>query len=102
MENADFCPIIVIQEQRIQGIRNAVRLDLHPFRGRKVSKGSVTIRKSRTTLKPGSLVGYDKEILAVHGTHTDRRVSKKTEKPTVSVNVKFEYPTQTGRKKTLP
>lgn len=73
--------------------------NLHPFRGRKVSKGRVTIWRSRTTLKPGSLVEFGGELLAVHGTHKSRRTSKKTGKVAVSINVEFERPTQTGRKR---
>lgn len=41
------------------------------FRGKKVSKGRVTIRRSRTQLKPGSLVLYKEQIMTVHGTHTN-------------------------------
>lgn len=72
--------------------------NLHPFRGRKVSKGRVTVRRSRTTLKPGSLVEFGGEILAVHGTHKSRHTSKRTGKVAISINVEFERPTQTGRK----
>lgn len=74
--------------------------DSHPFRNRKVSKGRVTIRQSRTALKPGSLVEYGGEVLVVHGTHTTRRISKRTGKPSISVNVEFEQPTRSGRKST--
>lgn len=72
--------------------------NLHPFRGRKISKGRITVRRFRTTLKPGSLVEFGGEVLAVHGTHTSRHTSKKTGKVTISINVEFERPTQTGRK----
>lgn len=51
--------------------------NLHPFRSRKVSKGRVTVRRSRTTLKPGSRVEFDGKILTVYGTHTSRYGLKK-------------------------
>lgn len=72
--------------------------NLHPFRGRKESKGRTAIRRGRTQLKPGSLVEFGGEVLAVHGTHRSRYTSKKTGKTTISVNVEFERPAQNGRK----
>ena len=83
---------------RISRNRKKDHENLHPFRGRKVSKGRVTVRRSRTTLKPGSLVEFGGEVLAVHGTHKSRRTSKKTGKVAISINVEFEWPTRTGRK----
>lgn len=72
--------------------------NLHPFRSRKVSKGRVTIRRSRTALKPGSLVEFNDEVLTVHGTHTSRYKSKKTGKTAVSINIEFEQPARNGKK----
>lgn len=46
------------------------------FRGKKVSKGHVTIRRGRTQLKPGSLVLYGKQVMTVHGTHTSNGRTK--------------------------
>ena len=68
--------------------------DLRHFRGRKIKKGYVSVRKRRTVLKPGSIIRYKDEILTVHGTHT--RANKKT--GMVSVNVEFEKPSLDGRK----
>lgn len=82
---------------RISRNRKKDHENLHPFRGRKVSKGRVTVQRFRTTLKPGSLVEFGGEVLAVHGTHKSRRTSKKTGKVAISINVEFERPTQTGR-----
>ena len=68
--------------------------DLRPFRGHKVKKGHVSVRKQRTQLKPGSIVLYEGERLVVHGTHTKK--NKKTGK--VSTNVEFDTPAKNGRK----
>ena len=68
--------------------------DLRSFRGHKVKKGRVSVRKQRTQLKPGSIVLYEGERLIAHGTHT--RKDKKTGK--VSTNVEFETPAKNGKK----
>ena len=68
--------------------------DLRPFRGHKVKKGRVSVRRQRTKLKPGSIVLYKGERLIVHGTHTKK--NKKTGK--VSTNVEFNTPAKNGRK----
>ena len=70
--------------------------DLRPFRGHKVKKGRISVRRQRTQLKPGSIVLYEGERLIVHGTHT--RKNKKTGK--VNVNVEFDTPAKDGRKST--
>ena len=67
---------------------------LRPYRGHKVKKGYVTVRRQRTQLKPGSRVQYGGEVLAVHGTHARR--NKKTGK--VDTNVEFTHPAKDGRK----
>ena len=72
--------------------------NLHPYRKQKLKKGYFTIRRRRTSLKPGSLVKYNGEILPVHGTHTKRNESKKTGKVTISTNVEFGRPASDGRK----
>lgn len=72
--------------------------NLHPCRGRKVSKGRVAIRRSRNNLKPGSLVTFGDEILVVHGIHNRKRQDKQAGKWVVSVNVEFEHPAKGGRK----
>lgn len=71
--------------------------DLHPFRGRKVKKGRVSIRKGRTQIKPGTLVEVDGEILKVHGTHKRKRRLKNGMVST-SINVEFTSPARGGRK----
>lgn len=71
--------------------------NLHQYRGKKLSKGRVTIRRGRSSLKPGSLVRFDGEVLTVHGTHRSRRKNKAGHIK-VSVNVEFERPSKTGRK----
>ena len=68
--------------------------DLRPFRGHKVKKGHITIRRQRTQIKPGSQVRYGNEILLVHGTHTRR--DKKSGQ--VNTNVEFTHPAKNGRK----
>lgn len=83
---------------RISRNRKKDHEDLHPFRSRRVSKGRITVRRSHTTLKLGSLIEFNGKILAVHGTHKSRHTSKRTGKVTISINVEFEWPTQTGRK----
>ena len=67
---------------------------LRPYRGHKVKKGFVTVRRQRIQLKPGSRVQYGGEVLVVHGTHTRR--NKKTGK--VDTNVEFTHPAKDGRK----
>lgn len=71
--------------------------NLHQYRGKKLSKGRVTIRRGRSSLKPGSLVRFDGEVLTVHGTHRSRKKNKAGHIK-VSVNVEFECPSKTGRK----
>ena len=71
--------------------------NLHQYRGKKLSKGRVTIRRGRSSLKPGGLVRFDGEVLTVHGTHRSRRKNKAGHIK-VSVNVEFERPSKTGRK----
>ena len=71
--------------------------NLHKYRGHKVSKGRVSIRRDGDKLKPGSMVLYNGERLAVHTTHVTYRKNKKgeTEK---TVNIQFTYPASNGRK----
>ena len=64
------------------------------FRGDKLKKGRVSIRRRRTDLKPGSIVMYMGEKLTVHGTHA--RKNKKTGE--VSINVEFTRPAADGKK----
>lgn len=72
--------------------------NLHPFRGRKISKGRITVRRSRNSLKTGSLVTFRDEILIVRKTHARKRQDKQTGKWVNSVNVEFKYPARGGRK----
>lgn len=72
--------------------------NLHPCRKQKVKKGHVNIRRSRTQLKPGSLVIYQGEVLTVHSNHRTSRTSKKTGKITVNNRIEFKEPTIQGRK----
>lgn len=68
-----------------------------PFRGRKVSKGKVSIRRGRPRIKPGSLVEVNGEILQVHGTHRkDHKL--KNGMISTSINVEFAYPARGGKK----
>ena len=71
--------------------------NLHPCRSRKVREGHISIRRQRVSLKPGSYVKYNDEILQVHGTHTRTRKTKAgvTVKNT---NVQFVAPASNGRK----
>jgi len=68
--------------------------NLRLFRGHKVKKGHITIRRQRTQIKPGSQVRYGNETLVVHGTHTRR--NKKSGQ--VSIRVEFTHPAKNGRK----
>ena len=63
--------------------------DLRHFRGPKVLKGYLSIRRGRKDLLPGSIVLFGKERLIVHGTHTGKNGS---------LNVEFEAPSMTGVK----
>ena len=56
--------------------------NFRPFRGQKISKGRNTVRRSRTPLKPGSVVLYNGEYRTVKGIHRNRG----------SVNVEFKNP----------
>ena len=71
--------------------------NLHQYRGKKLSKGRITIRRGRSSLKSGSLVRFNGELLTVHGTHRSRKKNKAGHIK-VSVNVEFERPSKTGRK----
>ena len=62
--------------------------NLRGYRGQKISKGHRTIRKGRTQLKPGSIVLYKKQVMAVHGTHTNKG----------KVNVEFTQKASDGKK----
>lgn len=85
---------------RINRNHNKDSENLHPYRQKKVKKGYRTIRRQRTTLKPGSKVFYRGEILTVHGTHSTQYISKKTGKTTIRTYVEFTHPTQNGKKST--
>ena len=74
-------------------LRNSEK-NMRPFRGRKVKKGYVSVRRQRTKVKPGSLVMYKGEFMTVHGTHT--RADKRTGR--TYVNAEFETPASDGRK----
>ena len=71
--------------------------NLHRYRAQKIRKGYFTVRRSRTELKPGSVVRYNGEILEVHGTHTKYRKNK-SGKRVKSVNVEFAAPAANGQK----
>ena len=71
--------------------------NLHKYRGHKVSKGHVSIRRDGNKLKPGSVVLYNGERLTVHSTHTSYRKNKKGEE-VKSVNVQFTRPASDGKK----
>ena len=58
------------------------------YRGEKVSKGHVSIRKQRTEIKPGSIVLYKGERMVVHGTHVRGE----------DINVEFTKPAKDGKK----
>lgn len=64
--------------------------NLRIFRGHRLSKGYVSIRKNRTQIKPGSIVLYNGEKLTVHGTHTNKK--------TGTINVEFTHEAKDGRK----
>lgn len=82
---------------RINRNRKKDHENLRPFRGRKVSKGKVSIRRGRPQIKPGSLVEVNGEILQVHGTHRkDRKLKNGT--ISTSINVEFTSPARGGKK----
>ena len=72
--------------------------NLHKYRGRKLKKGYATIRRSRTRIKPGSLIEYNGEILTVYGTHRSTRYSKKLGIVVMTENLEFKEPASNGRK----
>lgn len=72
--------------------------NLHPYRKKKIRKGHVSIRRGRTQVKAGSAVLYKGERMAVHGTHTCYRKSKKSVVPVKRVNVEFTTAAPDGRK----
>ena len=71
--------------------------NLRKYRGHKLSKGRVSIRRDGNKLQPGSVVLYNGESMTVHGTHTKYRKNKKGEQ-VKSVNVEFTSPASNGRK----
>ena len=71
--------------------------NLHPYRRQKIKKGYITIRKSRTEIKPGTLVKFDNEIVTVHGLHRSKRKNKNGEIK-IKVCIEFKTPTKSGRK----
>lgn len=71
--------------------------NLRKYRGHKLSKGRVSIRRDGNKLQPGSIVLYNGERMTVHGTHTKYRKNKKGEQ-IKSVNVEFTQPASNGRK----
>ena len=71
--------------------------NLHPCRRQKIKKGYITIRKSRTEIKPGTLVEFGNEIVTVHGLHRSKRKNKNGEIK-INVSIEFKTPTKSGRK----
>lgn len=71
--------------------------NLHPYRSRKIRKGHISIRRQRTSIKPGSYVRYHGETLEVHGTHTHSRKTK-AGKTVTNTNIQFVRPASDGRK----
>ncbi|MCD7873320.1 MAG: hypothetical protein LUG21_08615 [Clostridiales bacterium] len=63
--------------------------NLHLCREKKVSKGHINIRRSRTSLKPGSVVEFEGKRLIVKGVHRQK---------SNSCNVEFVHPAAGGRK----
>ena len=72
--------------------------NLHKYRGKKLQKGYVTIRRSRTRIKPGSLVEYNGEVLTVRGTHRSSYYSKKLGTVVKTERLEFKEPASNGRK----
>ena len=58
------------------------------LRGRKVSKGHVSVRRKRKEITPGSIVLYKGQRMAVHGTHGEDE----------HTNIEFAEPAHDGRK----
>lgn len=86
-----------LTNRRINRNRKKDHENLRPFRGRKVSKGKVSIRRGRPQIKPGSLVEVNGEILQVHGTHRkDHKL--KNGMISMSINVEFASPARGGKK----
>lgn len=71
--------------------------NLRRYRGHKISSGYFSVRRDGNKLQPGSIILYNGERMAVHGTHTSYRQNKKGER-IKSVNVEFTQPASNGRK----
>ena len=67
--------------------------NLRKYRGDTISKGHVNIRRSRTKIKPGSIVEIDGEQMVVLGTHTNYNKCG-----TTVTNVQFIGKTKEGKK----
>lgn len=62
------------------------------YRGRKASKGRITVRKGRAPIAVGSVICFEHEMLIVKGTHRSKN--------STSINVEFATPTRKGKKST--
>ena len=63
--------------------------NLHKYRGKRIRKGYRALRRKKVALNPGDLVSFNGEVLAVHGTHTNKKGA---------VSVEFKTPSKNGKK----